>query len=147
MNQQIDQAGIDLIKSFEKCSLTAYQDQKGVWTIGWGHTGSDFDQSSVWTQEHADQVFLQDIAWATKAANDLITDDEWNANQFSAVVSFIFNVGRTNFANSTLDRDLNQGNLADAILQFPRWDRTGGQVSDGLERRRAAELALFQTPC
>ena len=34
------QQGIDRIKKFESCRLTAYQDAAGVWTIGYGHTGS-----------------------------------------------------------------------------------------------------------
>ena len=34
-----NQAGIDLVKSFEGLRLTAYQDVRGIWTIGYGTTG------------------------------------------------------------------------------------------------------------
>ena len=40
MRMQCSQKGIDLIKSFEGFSLTAYHgrcDREGLYTIGWGH--------------------------------------------------------------------------------------------------------------
>ena len=30
--------GTKILKFFEGCKLTAYQDSVGVWTIGYGHT-------------------------------------------------------------------------------------------------------------
>ena len=44
------QQGIDRIKKFESCRLTAYQDAAGVWTIGYGHTGSVYAgmQITIW---------------------------------------------------------------------------------------------------
>ena len=41
------QQGIDRIKKFESCRLTAYQDAAGVWTIGYGHTGSVYALSLI----------------------------------------------------------------------------------------------------
>ena len=38
MNKIISENGLALIKRFEGCRLTAYQDSVGVWTIGYGHT-------------------------------------------------------------------------------------------------------------
>ena len=35
---QTSDKGIALIKQFEGCKLTAYQDSVGVWTIGYGRT-------------------------------------------------------------------------------------------------------------
>ena len=35
---EISQKGIDLIKEFEGCLLTAYKCFAGKWTIGYGHT-------------------------------------------------------------------------------------------------------------
>ena len=38
---KVSKNGIDLIKSFEGCKLTAYKDSVGVWTIGYGTTNAD----------------------------------------------------------------------------------------------------------
>lgn len=35
-NRKIGQAGLNLIKQYEGCRLSAYQCAAGVWTIGYG---------------------------------------------------------------------------------------------------------------
>jgi len=45
--------GIQLTGQFEGLRLTAYQDQVGVWTIGYGHTGPDVYQGLTITQNDA----------------------------------------------------------------------------------------------
>ena len=42
--------GLALTEQFEACRLTAYQDQVGVWTIGYGHTGPDVTPKLTITQ-------------------------------------------------------------------------------------------------
>jgi hypothetical protein len=66
-----------------------------------------------------------------------------NDNQFSALVSFSYNVGAYSLFESTLLKLLNQGELQEAADQFPLWDKAGGQSLRGLARRRRAERALF----
>lgn len=107
------QAGIDLIKSFESCRLTAYQDSVGVWTIGYGHTSGVYAGMTI-TQ-----------------------------NMFDALVSLTFNIGGGNFGTSTLLKKLNQGDINGAADEFDRWIYAGEQVLEGLVRRRAAEKAMF----
>jgi len=65
------------------------------------------------------------------------------ADQFSALVSFIYNIGETNFGGSTLLRLLNQKDYLGAANQLLRWNKGGGQELPGLTRRRQAERALF----
>ncbi|PRP70248.1 muraminidase, partial [Chromobacterium amazonense] len=65
-------------------------------------------------------------------------------NQFDALVSFSYNLGLGSLQNSTLLRLLNQGDYAGAAGQFILWDKAGGKVLPGLQRRRAAEQALFK---
>lgn len=150
----ISQNGAALIKSFESClqpapgGYKAYYDPVHVLTIGWGHTndnGTQFDVNTVWTQAQCDAEFLADMAIFEKAVTKLVTV-LLNQNQFDALVSFTFNVGAGNLASSTLLKELNAGDYAGAALQFPRWNKAGGQVLAGLTRRRAAEEQLFQTP-
>jgi lysozyme len=134
--------GLHLTQQFESCRLTAYQDVKGVWTIGWGHTGPEVVEGLVWTQAQADAALQADIQWAVNVVNHLVTF-QLTQEEFNATVDFVFNVGSGNFASSTLLKDLNAGNLTDAAAQFERWDKSGGQVIAGLLRRRNAEAQEF----
>lgn len=69
-----------------------------------------------------------------------------NDNQFSALVSFTFNLGCGSLQSSTLLKKVNAGASADeACFQFNRWTRAGGNVLAGLVRRRAAECELYRS--
>ncbi|MGY8627670.1 lysozyme [Chromobacterium violaceum] len=138
-------AGISLIKQFEGVRLAAYQDMVGVWTIGYGHTGPDVKAGLAITQQQADQLLAADLEkFETGVGKAVIVP--LNANQFSALVSFSYNLGLGNLRSSTLLRLLNKGDYDGAAAQFPRWNRAGGQAVPGLTRRRKAEQALFLTP-
>ena len=145
MTRAINQAGLDLIKSFETCRLEAYlptaEDRP---TIGWGHTGPDVAFGDVCTQDQADAWLRADLEWAERAVEECATV-ELTDNQFAALVSIAFNIGAANFERSTLLRDLDAGETDAAAACFLAWDRQRGAVLPGLERRRAAERALFLT--
>jgi len=66
-----------------------------------------------------------------------------NNNQFSALVSFVFNVGIGNFKASTLLKKLRGGDYLGAADEFPKWRRANGKILRGLVLRRAAERDLF----
>jgi len=134
--------GLSLTESFEGLVLTAYQDQVGVWTVGYGHTGSDVTPGLTITQEQAQDLLAQDVSGAVACVNNAVTVS-LTQNQFDALVDFVFNLGCGAFTGSTLLRNLNAGDFAGAAAQFNRWDRAGGQVVAGLLRRRQAETALF----
>ena len=141
---QLGAAGKALIQSFEQCKLYAYQDQRGVWTIGFGHTLGVVPYLTC-TQDQADAWFVQDTQ---AAVNGVIRslDVAVNQNQFDALVSFTYNCGVGSEAHSTLVRLLNNGDAAGVAAQFLVWDHVNGVVDPGLERRRAAEQALFLSP-
>ena len=138
-------AGLALTKSFEGCVLTAYADQGGVWTIGHGHTGQGVHAGLTITQDQADTFLESDLAGSVACVNRLVTANI-NQNQFDAMVDFVFNMGCASLAQSTLLRDVNTGNFADAATQFLRWDHVRGVVVSGLTRRRQAEATLFNAP-
>jgi len=131
---------ISLVCEFEGCRLTSYQDQRGIWTIGYGHTPASENQ--VCTEEQAEVWLDADLKVADAAVNRLVSV-ALNQNQFDALVSFVFNVGSGNFRTSTLLRLLNRGESLLAAAEFPKWDHAGAAVSSGLLRRRQAEQALF----
>jgi lysozyme len=142
---QLGTAGRNLIQHFEQCRLTAYQDVKGIWTIGWGHTGPEVGPGLTWTQEQADDAFVRDTGAAVLGVNRSL-DVAVNQNQFDALVSFTFNVGVNSEAHSTLVSLINNGHFAAAAAQFPLWDHSGGVEIPGLKLRREAEQALFLSP-
>lgn len=139
--QSINAAGLKLITTFEGCELEAYQDSVGVWTIGYGHTKTARPGMSI-TQAQAEQLLQGDLAEFEAAVTDAV-NITLNADQFSALVSFCFNLGAGALFESTLLQVLNQGKIQAAANEFPRWNKAGGQSLLGLTRRRLAERALF----
>jgi lysozyme len=79
----------------------------------------------------------------TEAAVSHLVKVELSQCQFDALVSFTFNVGPGNLATSSLLRDLNAGDVADADKQFVYWDHAGNVEVEGLKDRRLAEAAMF----
>jgi GH24 family phage-related lysozyme (muramidase)/LysM repeat protein len=69
-------------------------------------------------------------------------------NQFDALVSFAYNIGtgQDGFRGSTALARLNQGDYAGAAEAMSWWNKSDGQVSQGLINRRADEVELFNTP-
>lgn len=138
---KISQQGIDLIKHFEGCRLTAYQDSVGVWTIGYGSTMGVHKGQTI-TQEEAEARLLTDLEPVYKCLYDkiFVLLDQY---QYDALCSWIFNLGCGNFMSSTLRRLINEGDFIAAQREFGRWIHAGGQVLPGLVKRRAAEAAMF----
>ena len=134
--------GEALTEQFESCRLTAYPDLKGIWTIGWGHTGPEVVPGLVWTQAQADAALLKDCQNAVDHVNRLVRVP-LTQGEFDALVDFAFNAGCGAFAGSTMLKLLNSGNYAGAAGQFELWDHAAGKVVAGLLRRRRAEEAEF----
>lgn len=142
-SRRMNQAGLNLLTSFEGCELAAYDDGGGVWTIGYGHTQDVYPGMTI-TQAQAEQWLLDDLDQFETYVEDAV-NVSLNENQFSALVCFCFNVGpgAEGFGGSTLLRLLNQGNYAGAADQFPVWNKVDGEPWLGLTRRRLAERSLF----
>jgi lysozyme len=135
-------SGLSLTEQFEGCRLTAYQDQVGVWTIGYGHTGLDVKPGLTITRDQAQILLTRDIECAATCVNTAVTV-ALTQQEFDALVDFVFNLGAGAFKGSTMLRCLNAGDFSGAADQFERWARAGGVVVAGLLRRRQAEEALF----
>lgn len=144
---QISKTGIDNIKREEELRLVAYQDVAGVWTIGWGHTGTAKKGMRI-TEAEATQLLINDLDWAEKAVNQYVTVP-LTQSMYDALVSFVFNVGvggkKGGFKNSTLLKLLNNRDYVGAKDQFKRWNKAGGKVSNGLINRRQREENLFSS--
>lgn len=136
--------GLELIKAHEGLRLRAYQDVVGVWTVGYGHTGTAKPGMAI-TDEQADELLRHDVEQFEAAVNNLV-HVPLNQNQFDALVSFTFNLGRAALYRSTLLRKLNAGDYSGAASEFGRWVNAGSKPWPGLIRRRKEERELFETP-
>ena len=137
----ISKTGLELIKTFEGCRLTAYVCPAGVLTIGFGSTGPHVTPGMAITQAEADALLIKDVKRFEKGVSDLIKVPLQQC-QFDALVSFAFNCGNGALEESTLRKRLNAGEDPNTVAkqELPRWTNQG---LAGLVRRRTAEVNLF----
>lgn len=140
--RSVNEEGRALIKNFEGFSREAYICPGQKWTIGYGHTQTARSGMRV-SEEAAENLLAQDLANVALAIEENVTVPLTD-HQFAALASFVFNVGVSAFARSTLLRLLNRGWYDQVPAQLMRWTRAGGKNLAGLARRRAAEAALWQ---
>lgn len=133
------QRGINLIKEFEGLRLTAYKCPAGVYTIGYGHTRGVKRGMKI-TEEEASAYLTADLRNSEKAVERYDSVYHWNQNEYDALVSFTFNCGAANLRALLRNGRRNRSQIAATL---PLYRKAGGKVLKGLERRRAAEKALF----
>ena len=132
---------IQAIKKFEGVSLSAYQDSKGVWTIGYGHT-KDVKKGDRITQYQAEQFLREDLQQFEAVANRVKRIA--TQGKFDAILDFIYNCGPANFESSTLKKYIEVGKATWEIQeQFLRWVNSGGKKLGGLVTRRIWEANRF----
>lgn len=145
-------AAESLIMKFEAGSspppLVAYRDSGGVWTIGYGSTFNYLKnrpvmQGDVITESDAIDFLKKDI-------NDVkvfllkVVRRKLSSNEFDALVSFVYNVGKNNFLRSKMLRLLNTGVDKKIVAnEFDRWVFDNGRVVPGLVTRREREKKIF----
>lgn len=135
---------LDLIRRWEGLRLHAYRDVAGILTIGYGHTG-EVHEGQVIDEAEAERLLRIDVGWA-EAAIDRLVEVPLNTNQRAALISWVYNVGPTAAAKSTLIRHLNAGLYKAVPGQLGRWIHAGGEKVPGLKNRRADEIALWEQP-
>ena len=143
---KLSQKGVDFIKSHEALRLKAYQDSKGKWTIGWGHT-KGVKPGDVITREQAEQFIRDDFAWVERTLNAaLVTGRDKplvTQNEFDALCSLVFNIGSDAYLESTVRRKIKQGDKMAAARAFKMWVYSDHKFIQGLANRRADEVRLF----
>jgi lysozyme len=138
--------GLALLRRLEGCRCRAYKDAAGVWTIGYGHTsmaGPPRVKSGMKiSQAEADTILARDVANVARGVSALL-DVPLSDGQFSALVSFAYNVGLENFRTSSVLRAVNSKDFTAVPRRLSLWVKAGGRVLPGLVSRRAAEAAMF----
>ena len=138
--------GLALIRRFEGFSARSYRCPAGVWTVGFGHTSAAgppaVSAGMTMTRGEANEILRRDSAlFAGEVARSL--QHELSDRQFSALVSFAFNVGIGNFRKSSVLAAVNGGDLAAVPRRLQLWVKANGRTLPGLVRRRAAEAEMF----
>lgn len=142
-NLETSESMIAVIKKFEGLRLKAYKCPAGVYTIGYGHTRNfKFSENCKITEEQAEKFLHEDLKKFENSIKKLVKVP-LSQCQFDALVSLVFNIGATNFRNSTLLKYLNNSEYGLAAEQFERWIYANGKKLEGLLTRRKAEKEIF----
>lgn len=143
---KINGKGLAIVKHFEGLRLEAYLDPVGIWTIGWGHTKTAKSGMKI-DEAEAEALLLSDLRTHEKFVEKVV-ETAIDEDQFSALVSFAFNVGNGALGGSTLLKKLNAKDIDGAAKQFEVWIKgtANGKkiILPGLVRRRRAERLLFE---
>ena len=139
---KISEDGLELIKKFEGCETTAYQDSVGVWTIGFGHT-KGVEEGQTCSIEDAESMLADEMDEYEGYINNMVKV-ELQQHEFDALVAWVYNLGPTNLGESTMLKVLNGGQFDRVPEEMNRWTRAGGKILEGLVRRRQAESLMFQ---
>ena len=134
----INNDGLLIIKESEGLSLKAYKCPAGVWTIGYGHTGKDVKKGMVITEEKATDLLKSDIARFEKHVSVYNKIYGFTSNEFSALVSFAYNIG--SITGLTGNGTRTKAMIANKMLEYCY---AGGKKLNGLYKRRQKERKLF----
>lgn len=147
MTDSFNDAGAKLIKTAEGLRLSAYQDQGGVWTVGYGHAGPEIGRGVVWTQAQADDAFDRDVSRTAEGVLALLVRPLGD-DRFSALVSFAYNEGLRAFAGSSVRTVANSDDPDGVPARLALWDKVTVRgrlvVSHGLLKRRWMEALLWR---
>lgn len=140
---ETSERGLALIKEHEGYRDTAYRCPAGEWTIGFGHT-SGVKEGQRCTPMDAGRWLKEDIAAAEREVSFQTQGVPLRQCQYDALVSFVFNLGSSNFRKSTLLKKVRANPDSPSIRdEFGKWIYGGGRVLPGLVARREAEADLY----
>lgn len=148
-------AGTALIKKWEGCEkkradgrFEAYPDPGSAdgkpWTIGFGSTGPDVRNGTIWTRAQCEERFARELPRYAAEVSAAIGAVPTTQNQFDALVSFHYNTGA--IRTSTLGKLHRAGRYAEARAEFGKWIYNNRKPMNGLKARRAEEAALYGKP-
>lgn len=165
---KLSKVGAELMHRYEGYRNKPYLCPAHIWTIGYGHVlyqdqirlpmvrveGKDVpmirkeyplrqEDNRVWSKQEIDELFTSDVESFERGVLRLVPGCSGNQGRFDALVSFAFNVGVGNLQRSTIRMKANRKEWQAAGDAFLQWNKAGGKVLPGLDRRRKDERALF----
>ena len=147
---RLSQSGRQFLKSKEAWRSKAYQDEKGVWTIGWGFT-KGVKPGDTMTQAEGEIRFNSELREYEQGVFNGTKDVETTQGQFDAMVILAYNIGVAGFSTSTVLRQHRAGNYTAASRAFGLWNMVTVEVngkkvkreSNGLTNRRREEANMY----
>jgi lysozyme len=160
----INEAGLKLIKHYEGCKLRPYLCPANLWTIGYGSVlypeqakipstvegmakrkayPLKAEHNRQWSQKEVDDLLKHDLTRFERGVTLYVTVP-LRPNEFSALVSFAFNLGNGVLQRSTVRSALLRGDKKAAMESLVKYCRAGGKILRGLQIRRLDERALFE---
>ena len=166
---KLSKVGVALMHKYEGYRTRPYLCPAHIWTIGYGHVlyqeqirlpmmrpegKADIpmirkemplkpEDNRVWTKQEIDKLFEDDVASFERGVLRLVPGSAGRQGRFDALVSISFNFGLGNLQRSSIRIKANRGEWEGAADAFLLWNKGGGKVLPGLERRRKDERALF----
>ena len=146
----------ELCRRFEGFRSKPYLCPAGVPTIGYGSTyyadGRKVTLEDAPVEEPAARALLAHELLSTYAPGVIrqcpilltiaATQNDWR--KMNAIVDFAYNLGVGRLQTSTLRRKINAQDWEGAVEQILLWNKAGGRILPGLERRRQAEAVLMR---
>lgn len=129
----------EFIKPWEGFSPVPYICPAGYWTIGYGQLCAKDHPRITKEQGHA----MLMAAVPAYIAHALKLSPRLSGQRLVAIASFIYNLGPTRYASSTLRRRVNEQDWDGARHEIRKWVFGGGKKLPGLIIRREAEAALL----
>ncbi len=168
---KLSKAGAVMMHKYEGYKNRPYLCPAHIWTIGYGHvlyqeqirlpmfrpegkTKADIpmirseyplkpEDNRVWSKQETDDLFSSDVASFERGVLRLVPGSVGSQGRFDALVSISFNFGLGNLQRSTIRIKANRGDWEGAADAFLLWNKGGGRVLAGLDRRRKEERAMF----
>lgn len=136
---KVTQPIVEFIKLKEGYRSVAYQDAVGVWTIGYGHTGTAKSGMAI-TKQMGEKLLRNDLdrfeRYVQKKAQRVLL---WN--EFGSLVSFCYNLGYR--LKGDLLNGIRSGNSALVAYKINLYIYAGGRVLPGLVKRRNEEARIY----
>lgn len=138
-----------LCRQFEGFRSKPYLCPAGIPTIGYGSTYYSNGQKVTlndppMSQEDANALLMAELQHTYLPGVlrncPILATDERKCN---AVTSFVYNLGIGRLQTSTLKRKINAQDWEGAKEELKKWNKGGGKVLAGLDKRRKAECNLM----
>ena len=138
-----------LCKQFEGFKSRVYLCPAGIPTIGFGSTYYADGRKVTLSDEPisetiAEALLLHELQFTylpgvLRNCPILLTDER----KCNAIIDFCYNLGVGRLQTSTLKRKINEQDWEAAKEQLLLWNKGGGKVLPGLDKRRKAEALLL----
>lgn len=132
---------VPTVQSWEGRKLVPYRDIVGIWTDCDGNT-KGVVPGRARTDAECDVILERQLIAHAAPVLECVPQLRDRPNALAASISLAYNVGAPKFCGSTVARRFKAGNVRGACDAFLMWNKAGGRVVNGLDRRRRAERGI-----